>query len=98
MKNIIFLALALFAYSLQAQSRLVHTSTPCDSAFYAEITSNPQKYEWVGLDSVKHSFNYHAASFTSDDVTLFWYVQNDGKLSYFEKYINRFSILNYVSK
>ena len=55
MKRYFFLFLTL-VYSLQAQSRLVHTSTPCDSVFYAEITSNPQKYDWVGLDSVRHTW------------------------------------------
>ena len=94
MKRITIFPLILCAL-LFAQSRLVKTDVPCDSAFYAEITSNPQKYQWTDIDSVSHSWNYHSAMFDDDNVSLTWYIRQDGRLWRMEKVINRFTILEY---
>jgi len=85
----------LFLCLLFAQSALIKTSVPCDSAFYADITSNPQVYRWTDIDSVAHTWNYHSAIFDSDDIALTWYIRQDGCLWRMEKIINRFTILEY---
>ena len=93
MKTLIFIA--SFVGLCFAQTRLVHTQQDCSEQFYKEITEKAYVYAWTDIDSVKHTWNYHAARFGDDDVTLVWYVENGGKLSYMEKVINRFSILRY---
>lgn len=94
MKRITIFPLALFSL-LFAQSSLIKTNIICDSAFYADITSNPQVYRWVDIDSVAHTWNYHSAMFDDDNVSLTWYIRQDGCLWRMEKVINRFSILEY---
>lgn len=84
----LFLFLLVQTSIVLAQSELVHTSQEIDADFYKDISANPQKYTYFENGTEK-SWNYHAGSFSKNEVVLFWYIENNGKLSYFKKTIKR---------